>query len=290
MRTIITCLFLLFVIACNKRNNNENRYTETSEEVVITEQEKNATFSEENLELDKEKTKAIKRQQLVNRRVKPFENEDSVIAKELYKEHNHYILDYRYPYIDEEKNPGFSVFNNYIKEVYLNIIKTGNQILEDKELLCDTLKIKKLRDKRIMDYRVHASNRNFLSIVMYRENYYFGMKHSVYTFDCLNFDAKKYQFMYYQDFFRNESEEELFLIINTTISNAIREGELYYDCWELSEGDFKAYKNNFVINEDSIEFYFDDCVICPSYTGMFSVKIPISTINHLLKKDTDNFL
>ena len=96
--------------------------------------------------------------------------------------------------------------------------------------------------------------------------------------------------MYFQDFFRNESEEALFLIINTTISNAIREGELYYDCWELSEGDFKAYKNNFVINKEAIEFYFDDCVICPSYTGTYSVQIPISAIHHLLKKDKDTLL
>ena len=174
--------------------------------------------------------------------------------------------------------------------MYLDIKKTENQILEDKELLCDTLKIERLRDKRIMDYKVQTENRNLLSIVLYRENYYFGMKHSIYTFDCLNFDTKKDQFMYFQDFFRNESEEALFLIINTTISNAIREGELYYDCWELSEGDFKAYKNNFVINKEAIEFYFDDCVICPSYTGTYSVQIPISAIHHLLKKDKDTLL
>ena len=80
---------------------------------------------------------------------------------------------------------------------------------------------------------------------------------------------------------------EVFKTINATITQGINSGELYYDCWEVSEGDFKAYKNNFVINNDMIEFYFDDCVICPSYTGTYAIEIPIKKLMHLLKKYND---
>ncbi len=35
-------------------------------------------------------------------------------------------------------------------------------------------------------------------------------------------------------------------------------------------------------------YYFDDCVICPSYTGTYAIEIPIKKIMHLLKKYNTN--
>ena len=59
-------------------------------------------------------------------------------------------------------------------------------------------------------------------------------------------------------------------------------GELYYDCWEINEEDFHKYRNNFVLKDGLIEYYFDDCIICPSYTGIFSISIPFDDIQLLL--------
>ena len=67
-------------------------------------------------------------------------------------------------------------------------------------------------------------------------------------------------------------------------------GDLYYDCWEITADDFFEYKNNFVINDTYIEYYFDDCVICPSYTGSYSIKIPLERLLPVLRKNKRNLL
>ena len=52
----------------------------------------------------------------------------------------------------------------------------------------------------------------------------------------------------------------------------------------VSEYDFFDYRNNFVLDDASVEFFFDDCVICPSYTGTYSIEIPIELLMPVLKK------
>jgi len=138
-------------------------------------------------------------------------------------------------------------------------------------------------DKRIIDYKIYNAKDNLVSVLLYKENYYSGMKHSTYMFECLNYEIDTHRFIYYNDFFEKHSEKELLSILNNLISDAINSGELYYDCWVLSESDFRAYKNNFVINDDTITYYFDDCIVCPSYTGTYSIEIPLIKVMHLIK-------
>ena len=209
--------------------------------------------------------------------------EELVQSKKVFKEADEYLLDYTYPYLNENSNPRYKKFNDYMSESYLNIERTVNEILEDKELLCDTLNIQRFRDKRIIDFKIHSTQNDLISILLYKENYYSGMLHSTYMFDCLNYDVKKQEFVYFNDFFIEGAEKKVFDLINQTIYDDIHSGEMFYDCWEISDSDFKAYKNNFVVNGDNIEFYFDDCIICPSYTGQYSVVIPIPEIMHLIK-------
>ena len=54
-------------------------------------------------------------------------------------------------------------------------------------------------------------------------------------------------------------------------------------CRAISKADFQEYKNNFVINGDTIEFYFDDLLQCPTYSVNNTVKIPIVNLKELLK-------
>ncbi|MBQ4819667.1 RsiV family protein [Aquimarina sp. MMG016] len=289
MKTIITILILLSFIGCKNEISPQKTIepTEKETEQIINETNNNEdapVFSEESLEeLDQEKTKSIKRDRLIAAIDDKIQLQKLVISKQFYKEEDFYVLDYKYPYLNESIDSSYAVFNKYITETYLDIEATENEILEDKVIFCDSLGASRCMDKRIIDYKIYTAKNNLMSVLLYKENYYSGMKHSTYMFECLNFELDKYQFIYYNDFFEKGSEKELFTNINRIITNAIHSGELYYDCWELSEGDFKAYKNNFVINDDTIEFYFDDCVICPSYTGTYSVEIPIKEIMHLIK-------
>ncbi|GGX18570.1 RsiV family protein [Aquimarina muelleri] len=291
MKTLITCFILISFISCKKeispKQSLEQKETESKQITKEEATDSTSFFSEENLELSQEKTKSIKKQRLIKAEDHKTQLQELVISKSFLKDEDLYILDYRYPYLNEKIDSNYAVFNDFITENYLNIEKTENQILEDKELLCDTLKINRLRDKRIIDYKIYSAKNDFISVVLYKENYYSGMLHSTYLFDCVNFDLKKHDFIYFDDFFETGSEDEVFTTINTIIMQGIDSGELFYDCWELSEGDFKAYKNNFVINDNTVEFYFDDCIICPSYTGTYSIEIPIKDITHLIKKHND---
>ncbi len=288
MRTLIISLIFLSIVACKNetspQKNKESKEIESEQNIKKDTSDSTLVFSEENLELEKEKTKAIKKDRLLKAEDDKPSLQQLVVSKSFFKEEDQYLLDYKYPYLNEKIDPGYAVFNNFIKENYLNIEKTENQILEDKELLCDTLKINRFRDKRIIDYKIYDVNKNLISVVLYKENYYSGMRYSTYLFDCINFDLKKHQFVYFDNFFETGTEEKVYNTINSIIRDGIKSGELYYDCWELSKGDFKAYKNNFVVNDDTITYYFDDCIICPSYTGTYSIEIPIKDILSLIKK------
>ncbi|AXT51069.1 DUF3298 domain-containing protein [Aquimarina sp. BL5] len=290
MKTLIISVAVISLMACNTRTQiKENPKKDVIEREQLLDQNTDSTqyFSEETLELNQEKTKSIKVERLITTEDDKNKLQELVIAKKLYKEEDFYILNYKYPYLNEEMDVDNVQFNDFIAENYLNIEATENEILEDKVIFCDSLGIGRCMDKRIIDYKVYAVKSNLISVLLYKENYYSGMKHSTYMFECLNFDLNNHKFIYYNDFFINNSEKELLTTINKTITNSINSGELYYECWELSEEDFKVYKNNFVVNDDTVEFYFDDCIICPSYTGTYSIEIPIKEIMHLIKKYND---
>ncbi len=286
MKTLVKCLIIITFFSCKN---------ESSTQTTITKNEKNLekpivldsimSFSETNNELEQEKTKALKLELLNKIEDDKIQLQKLVITKELHKEKSNYILNYRYPFLNEKLDSSYTTFNNYIRENYLNIEKTETEILENIKLPCDTIKTTRLKDKRIIDFKIYTVKNDFISLFLYKENYYSGMLRSTYLFDCLNFDLKNHEFLYFNDFFETNTENEVLTIINTIITNGINTGELYYDCWELSEGDFKAYKNNFIFNDNMVEYYFDDCIICPSYTGSYSIEIPINNIKHLLKKE-----
>ena len=112
--------------------------------------------------------------------------------------------------------------------------------------------------------------------------------HPSFSFDCFNFNLEKGVFMNYEDVFTQGSEEELLGIVNDRISNSIKLGNMYYDCWEVDINDFLSAKNNFVLNDNYVEFYFDDCVMCPSYTGTYSIEIALVDLLSVLKKYDSN--
>ncbi|MEQ3654283.1 MAG: DUF3298 domain-containing protein [Dokdonia sp.] len=290
MKTLLPVLFMLLMVSSCKQNN-----TKPAPDSRLQ------TFPRDSSLLDKDSadslylTNADIRELQAQRQQRKKEGllaipddkialENTIETKTITLTEDEYVLDYTYPYLDPSRHPSFKTFNDYMQESYLNTEQTINEILEDKELLCDTLNIQRFRDKRIIDFKVFSTANNLLSVLLYKENYYSGMIHSAYMFDCLNFDIEKNEFIYFNDFFVEGAQQEVLTMINSTIDQEITSGQMYYDCWELSKEDFMAYRDNFVVDGDHISFYFDDCVICPSYTGTYAVAIPVTKMLHLIKE------
>jgi len=278
-------LLLSILLACkndSEKNKLENEIIDSTKSIVETKD--TLILSDENIDLQKIKSIEIKRKELYEKKDEKVELVKLLISKSFFKSVDLYTLDFKYPYLNEEINPRYINFNEYISKHYIDVKGIESQILEDKELYCDTLRVNKNRESRKVDYKVYIVNEKLISVLFYKENYYSGAIHPSYTFDCLNFDLTRSIFMNYEDFFNKGSEEDLRKILNEGIEMKIASGELFYDCWEISSDDFFEYKNNFVLDDYTVEFFFDDCVICPSYTGTYSIKITLEKLMPVLRK------
>jgi hypothetical protein len=241
-------------------------------------------YNANDIELKKTKSVVIKRQILIDKKDDKAELENLVIHKTFKKDEDMYLIDFKYPYLNEKLKKSYHNFNEYLEETYLDIAGVEASILEDKELICDTIRINRFKEQRLVDYKIYNINETLISVLFYKENYYSGTLHPTYSFDCLNFDLERSVFMNYEDFFNVGSEEEMTKIINEVLTEKMYAGDIYYDCWEISFDDFFESKGNFVVDKRKVEYYFDDCVICPSYTGTFSVEIPLERLLPVLKK------
>jgi hypothetical protein len=279
IRNIFPALILLLLLSC--KSDSEKKVIDNDFSDIV---EDSLVVSDQDIELKKQQTIQIKREELIKKEDERVQLDELVLSKTFFKEEDLYVLDFKYPHLNEALKPSYRNFNEYVQKYYIDIKGVEAQILEDKELYCDTLRTNRYREKRLVDYKIYNINEKLISVLFYKENYYSGAMHPSYTFDCLNFDLNRSVFMNYEDFFNNGSEEELRAILNELLQEKIDSGEFFYDCWQISEEDFFDYKNNFVVDESFVEFYFDDCVICPSYTGTYSIKIPLVRLLPVLRK------
>lgn len=280
----VGCLFIIALLSFGCKSDIKTEPSLTEEERILSEPPKDTVIASENdIDLQKQVTVEFRKKELQEKADERAELRQLITSKRFFKDEDLYVIDFKYPYLNEKIKPSYYNFNEYISETYLDIKGVEAQILEDKELLCDTLRINKFREKRFVDYKIYNVNEKLVSVLFYKENYYSGTLHPSFTFDCLNFDLGRSVFMNYEDFFVEGSEEELRKILNELLSAKINSGEVYYDCWEISQEDFFEYKDNFVVNDRLVEYYFDDCVICPTYTGNFSIEIPIVELLPVLK-------
>ena len=237
--------------------------------------------------LDKSISIEIKQKELIEKKDGRAEFRQLILDKKQIINHKDYSINFTYPQLNESLKPTNKNFNDFMNDYYVNVSKTISEIEESKSL-CDSIAAKTFREERFVDYKIYIVNDRLVSVLFYKENFYSGAIHPTYSFDCFNFDLNKGAFMKYEDFFVNGSEDELLDIINKKITDNIQKGDLYYDCWELSSYDFFDSKNNFVLNETYLEFYFDDCVMCPSYTGTYSIELPLVDLLSVLKKSNSN--
>ena len=291
MKYILIILIAFTLFACK---NEPDKELQNIEELEVVSNKDIPAFEEvlpfdtlstiNDAELKKTKSIVIKRQSLIDKKDDKAELEKLVSQKTFKKDEDLYLIDFKYPYLNEELKESYHNFNEYVEETYMDIAGVEAGILEDKEMICDTLSINRYKEQRIVDYKMYNINRRHISVLFYKENYYSGTLHPTYSFDCLNFDLDRSVFMNYEDFFNEGSEEEMTEILNESLREKINSGDLFYDCWEMSFDDFFENKDNFVVDDYKVEYYFDDCVICPSYTGTFSVEIPLVRLLPVLRK------
>ena len=289
MKYLSVAFLILVLVSCKNEKQDSNNIVEQPNQRDVLEPFEytlpyDTIYNVSEAELNKTKQVVIKRQTLIDKKDDKLELEKLVTQKTFKKDEDLYLIDYKYPYLNENLKESYHNFNEYLEETYMNIAGVEASILEDKETICDTLSINRFREQRLVDYKMYNLNETLVSVLFYKENYYSGTLHPTYSFDCLNFDLERSVFMNYEDFFNQGSEEEMTKILNEVISEKITAGEIYYDCWKISFDDFFEYKDNFVVDDYKVEYYFDDCVICPSYTGTFSVEIPLEKLLPVLKK------
>ncbi|MRT16158.1 DUF3298 domain-containing protein [Vitellibacter sp. q18] len=275
-------LFTLFLLLGCKNDPKKDLPDSSEEDGTSVEIVDSLHVSDKDLE-KQQQSLDLKRKELLEKKDSREQMENLLISKSFLKQGDAYTLDFKYPYLNEKIRPQFENFNEYISKYYLDAEGVERQIKEEKRL-CDSLGIPKKNELRKVDYKIYNLNDRLISVLFYKENHYTGAAHPAYSFETMNFDLERAVFMNYEDFFNDGSEEELRDILNTLLKEKINSGEMYYDCWAISADDFFEAKNNFVINDDVAEFYFDDCVICPSYTGTYSIAIPLKRLMPVLRR------
>lgn len=284
MKILPLLIILVLIFSCNSDNQKPRSRNEPNPIPLTEDTISPLLINKRDSVFDriKRSNKSIRIESIESRKTN-----DLIIEKHLAKINSRYELDFTYPYLNEEINHSYGGFNEFIFNNYVNVKRISNQIIKDSELPYETLRSnKKLPEKRIVNYSIYNAKDDLLSLVMYKENYYSGAVSSTYSFVGLNFNLEQSCFLDYDDFFVRNSEEEMLKKINEVISRKIKEGIMYYDCWEVSDYDFQRYKNNFVINDNSVEYFFDDCIICPAYTGIYSVEIPTWELKEILRANS----
>lgn len=290
MKILITLLCIISFLSCKKETNNqlEDDSIMVEEEFETTLGDSITTNEENEIEFKKEQSIKIKRETILKKPDDQAELKELVLSKSFLKDEECYLISFKYPSLNEKIKASYANFNSYLEEDYLNLKGVETAILEEGEMICDSTQTLENRSKREVDYKIFSLDDKLISVLFYNENYYYGTPHPSYSFYCLNYDLSRSTFMKYEDFFNTGSEEELREILNEVLTKKIRSGEIYYDCWAISAEDFYRSKDNFVINNLSVEYFFDDCVICPSYTGTFSVSIPLELLKPVLKQHNSN--
>jgi len=284
LKSFLQLFTLLLILGCN----NDPKKDEIKTEVTPTSEEQIDSIQLSDIDLkNQEQLLNLKRKELIEKKDQRAELESLVISKSFSKEGDDFTMDFQYPYLNKKINSSFEIFNEYIQKHFLNIKEVENQIKEEKRL-CDAMGIPHGNEKRLVEYKIFNLNDRLISVLFYKENHYAGAAHTSYTFETLNFDLERSSFMNYEDFFNSGTEEELRDILNALLTEKINSGEMYYDCWSITDDAFFDAKNNFVVTDEAVEFYFDDCVICPSYTGTYSIEIPLEMLMPVLRKNKKN--
>lgn len=291
-KSSLFAIALLFAVAsCKNEQPSTPVETEKTPQELVVEQT-DTTTTDTLVEADKDII--LNQLNRINLEKSPDDSQDLsdyLESKNMRLDQDQYLLDFDYPYLLESANTKFAAFNEYLAQEIVNTEAITAQILEDRELLCDSLRAETFREKRYIDYKIYNTQMRLLSVLFYKENFYTGAVKPAFSYQTVNFDLEQEKRLVYEDVFVENSEEGVYFIINAAIDQAMDSGQLHYDCFPLSKEDFTYYKHNFVIDSEFLTYYFDDCSICPAYIGSYSIAIPlVKLIPHLNSFSKSQFL
>ncbi len=273
----IFILITLSIVSCKKEKSAFFNHTNQNKEEV--QDVKSLNNSQDAPEINRQSIKT----KLLLLEVDDKKNLSNIVeTKSFFREQDNYILDYKYPFLDEDIQPSFKFFNDFIRNQYINKEISVKSTLNNQNLYCDFDKSNPKRYKRMIDYKIYSTKDNLLSVLLYKANHYKDQNHLSYMFKGLTFDINKGEFLSFDSIFKGKTQEIILSKLNIELSQKIKTEPYYQECWKLTDEIFDAYKDNFVIDNDQIKFYFDDCMICPTYAGRYSIKIPLNEISHFM--------
>ena len=287
MKYLYLALVVLLFSSCKNEKSQDAILDSGDSEKLVQDPTDSIDMGDRDFEALKSISIEVKQKELIEKKDQRSEFQKLIIDKNYVIDRQDYTINFKYPQLDTSLKASNQNFNDFIQNYYVNIKKTVADIKESQQL-CDSISAINFREERFIDYKIYIINDQLVSVLFYKESFYSGGIHPSYSFDCFNFDLNKGSFMTYEDFFNKGSEDEMLALINEKIIQKINNSEMYYECWELSDTDFFESKNNFVINDNNVEFYFDDCVMCPSYTGSYSIEVPLVELMSVLKKSNSN--
>lgn len=158
MNYLYALIGLFLLGSCNSTTQKELPATQEDQPLEISESFEqvlpfDTVFPSQDIEFEQTKSVEIKRKQLIDKEDDQLELQELVIHKSFKKEADLYLIDFSYPYLNESFHPAYRNFNKYLEKTYLDIEQVEAQILEDKELICDTLRINRFKEKRLVDYQ-----------------------------------------------------------------------------------------------------------------------------------------
>ena len=241
MKYLYLVLVILLVASCkNEKDKDAILETEKTEQMLPgdTETIQSGDVGDKDVDaLNRSVAIEFKQKELIEKKDQRSEFEKLITDKKYEIKHPDYTINFKYPLLDATYKASNQNFNDFISDNYVNIKRTVSEI-EESKMLCDSIEAAKFNEDRFIDYKIYIINDQLVSVLFYKENFYSGAMHPSYSFDCFNFDLNKGSFMTYEDFFNKGSEDEMLGLINQKITQKIRNSELYYECWEVSDTDF----------------------------------------------------
>lgn len=284
LKNMAFCFLLMFVMSCKKDKPSSVKKEPTPN--ITVEQDTLTDEDVKRIHLELKKEKALPKEVITIIKSKDDDElaTDFLQKKTFFKETNDYKIDFTYPYLNEKFDPKFEVFNSYINDEVANYKSIIKEIEQEHRVLCDSLVNPDLKELRKVEYKVYLQDQWHLSILFYKLNYYKGAIKPTTHFSTLNFDKIHGKILTYDDYFSKGSEEDLLSIINEKITSNIELGKMSNNCFAIEVEDFMRNKNNFVVNDDSVFYYFNDCVMCDASSNTYSIEIPLEKLLPVFKQ------
>src|SRR5690606_27430217 len=112
MKNIFLLLLLFILIGCK---NDQKKELPIDDELNDQEHVIDSIHGSENdLDLRQRQTLNLKRRELIDKVDQKVELENLVISKSFFKQGDWYVMDFKYPYLNESVKPSYENFNEYI--------------------------------------------------------------------------------------------------------------------------------------------------------------------------------